>query len=200
MQLQEEFQYGLQHYVPPTLLPSGTSTNDAASQLGQTGSTGSQSGINNNIYTTDQQGAQATALSQLSNALTSGGASISPQFGLPQAAYDAAIANWKQNAEPLFAAQNGAGSPAMGSSLSQLIQQLAGISGQNMIGNFQGIANQLGNFAFTPEGNKTAQANTAQGTSAQQNVGQSQTSAYNPGGAVDELMQILGTALQNLKF
>jgi hypothetical protein len=59
---------------------------------------------------------------------------------------------------------------------------------------------QLGNLAFTPEGNQTAQANAAQGTSNQQNIGQSKVSAYNPGGAVDALMSILGSAIQNLRF
>jgi len=134
-----------------------------------------------------------------------GGGQVGAQYGLPQSVWDAANFNYKQNTEPLIAAQQGSGNTAaLNSGQEQLNLGLASLSGQQQWSNYLNSNSQGINAAFNPLGNTTNQ--TSNQTSAQvgqttQNTNsQSASSTYNPGAAVGSLLAILGNTIQSSAF
>ena len=157
-----------------------------------------RTGQNLNVYSDAQRAAQNQALSSLGQVLSGG--SIPSNFGLPQASWDAAIHNWQKNTAPMLTAQHGSGTPALNSSMEELLLQLAGMSGQNAMSNYQGIANSLGQFAFQPQGNQEMvnEARTGQ-TMLNRNV-QTKETGSNPGASIDALISIINSTIQSLPF
>ena len=157
-----------------------------------------RTGQNLNVYSDAQRAAQNQALSSLGQVLAGG--SIPSNFGLPQSAWDAATHNWQKNTAPLLTAQHGSGTPALNSSMEELLLQLAGMSGQQAMSNYQGLANSLGQFAFQPQGNQEQvnEARTGQ-TALNRNV-QTKETGSNPGASIDALISIINSTIQSLPF
>lgn len=167
-------------------LPYGSTTTENQTQNQAT--VQQDAGFQQNRYTAAQQAAQGQALNSLSSVLAGG--SIPSSFGLPQSVYDAAFANFNKFQAPLLAAQHGSGTPAINSAMQELQLQLAGMAGQNAASNFQGFANTLGHYAFTPVGQDTG-ATRAANTNTVTNTSRNEV-GFDAGGALAALTQILG--------
>lgn len=178
----------------PYMTDSQTVEQSVQNQVQNTNQTGS----NMNVYTDAQKAAQNQALGALSSVLS--GQSVPSNFGLPQAAWDAAIANWNKTTAPILTAQHGAGTPALGSSMQELLLQLAGMSGQNAMSNFRGMAGDLWGAASTPMGNTTQQAQQITGQTMQSRNVNTHETGFDTGGALDALMSIVGNTIQALPF
>lgn len=128
-----------------------TNATQQQTQLGQQGQTQSQSQMN--VYNPQQQALQGNVLDQANNLLTG---NVSNSFGLPQSVWDAAYYNFNKYQAPQLAAQHGAGSPAISSSMNELNLQLAGLSGQNAMSNALGAFDAAAKYAFNPLGSNAA--------------------------------------------
>ena len=79
--------------------------------------------------------------------------------GLSDASRQKAWLDWNSQVAPRLAAQNGAGSPAIGSSASQLALGLAAKDSEMGFANSLGAYQAAGNFAYRPIGSNQASAN-----------------------------------------
>ena len=171
-------------------LPFFTDTNQTTSQTqNQTSNTGA-TGSNLNVYSDAQKAAQNQALSSLSGFIS--GQSLPTSVGLSDAERQQAIMDWNQNTAPLLTAQLGAGSPALGSSMQQLILALTAQANQRAQGNFLGGAQALGNFAFTPQGNNTVQNQTASGNTTAAGTNHVLETGFDTNAALNWLTGVLG--------
>jgi hypothetical protein len=141
------------------------------SHVGQTGTggvTNAGNQVQTNQYSGAQQGLQDQLAQQASDVMSSG--QIGGQWLNPtQAQSDWANLQWQQHVAPMLAAQHGADSPALASSLSQMLLGLSAQGAQQGLGAYTAAANQAQNIAFTPMGssqvnNQSQNSNTSQNT------------------------------------
>src|ERR1700722_19830135 len=94
----------------------------SGNSLTQTGSSGTQqtAGAEQNQYTAPQQALQGTQAGVLSGML-SGTTGIAGNLGYSPQVWQSMLQNFNENVAPQLAAQYGAGSPYIGSQLSQLL-------------------------------------------------------------------------------
>lgn len=165
-------------YMGQGSMSNGTSTQNGTintTSAGATNSTtianttgqGQTQGTQNNTYQPWQSGLQQQVGQAAGNFLQTG--NLPGTFGTPQVVTDAYISNWKQNVAPMLAAQYGAGSPALGSSLALGLQQLQAQVYQNQSNNFSNALSSAGNTAFTATGN-TSNSNQSQSENAKSNT------------------------------
>lgn len=119
-------------------------------QAGQTNTANQASQLP--VFTQGQENLQGQAGSLMNQILTGD----TSQFGLPQATYDAAFANFNNYQAPQLAAQYGSGSPAIGAAQQNLQLQLAGMAGQQQTSNALGAFNSAAQYAFQPVGQNAA--------------------------------------------
>jgi len=155
-------------------------------QVGQTNTANSQSQLP--VFTQGQLGLQGQAGDLMNQILTGN----TTQFGLPQATYDAAFANFNQYQAPQLAAQHGSGSPAIGAAMQNLQLQLAGMAGQNQTQNALNTFNSAAQYAFQPVG----QNNNAIGSQFQNQVNNG-TQNTNTNTLTTDIGGLLGGTLGN---
>lgn len=147
---------------------------------------------NNSVFTPGQQAVQGQAGNFISNILSGG--QVPQSFGMPQSVYDAAFANFNKYQAPMLAAQNGAGSPAINSSMQELQLQLAGMAGKQSMGNALDAFSQAANFAFKPIGSTGTRA--ATGTENQ--TGSGITTTTDVGGLLGGIAFSTGGGFQSI--
>jgi hypothetical protein len=161
-----------------------TQGSTASSYSGQSG--GQQQGTTAGIYSPQQQAAQGTTGTAITNYLNTG---ILPgNFGndaQQDAAYNSA---YQQYVAPQLAAQYGAGSPAIGAQEAQGLQQLNANLYSTQLGAFNNATNQAMSYGFTPTGT------TNTGT---ESANQSGTQASNWQGSNNQALSDL-TSLSNI--
>lgn len=120
-------------------------------QTQTTAENGSNTGFEQNRYSSGQLAAQGAGLSGL-GAMLSGQSSAPASMGLPQSAYDAYMLNFNRSVAPQLAAQHGSGSPAIASMMQQGMLELAAKGGQMAVSNTLQGYDALMNYAFKPQG------------------------------------------------
>lgn len=175
-------------------LPFFTNTNQNTSQNQTEATNGTSSGNNMNVYSDAQKAAQGTALNSLSSFLSGGG--LPQGMGLSDAERQQGILDWNQNTAPILTAQNGAGTPALGSSLQQLILAMTAQGNQRAAGNLQGAAQGLGNLAFQAQGNQVQSQNAATGNTGVTGTLNNTQTGFDTSAALTWLGNVLGGPLQ----
>lgn len=132
-----------------TINTTSSGATNSTTVANTTGSGSSQAAAAN-TYSPQQQAAQNAALQAGTNYLQTG--NLPGTFGAPPQVTQAYVDNWKQNVAPQLAAQYGAGSPALGSSLALGLEQLQAQVYQNQSANFSGALGQVSNAAFNALG------------------------------------------------
>jgi len=169
-----------------------TSAYISGNSLTQTGQSGtSQSdGLNQNLYTPEQQALQGQAGGQIAG-LLNGSQSPAASLGFDPAVWQSMLTNFNENVAPQLAAQYGAGSPVIGGQLSNLLLNATAQSSQQAWNNQQNLLGDAQSNAFTPVGASSGSSqatgqNTSEYTSGQQNqlpTGALLSSLANSGGA-----------------
>jgi|GEM_PF-3785296 len=151
--------------MPVTSQSFLTQANQVGNESNTQSQNGSQSGntSQSNLFTPGQQGLQGQAAQFASNLLNG---QVPAEMGLPQAVWDQAVYNFKQNVLPQLAAQYGAGSPVIGARMNELVMQLTSQSAQNAMSNANQAFANAANWAIQPIGQtqNTSGTNSAHGT------------------------------------
>jgi hypothetical protein len=163
-----------------------TRVDNSGSQVlngGQT-QTGQTTQAQTPFYTDTQLGMRGQANNLMQQLLTG----QTDQFGLPQASWDAANANFDKRTAPGLAAIHGSGSPTIAAAQQDLNVQLAGLSGQMQTQNGLNAYHAAAQYAFQPTGfNNSANQNT--------NMNQNQNTSTNSTQTNTDVGSILGTIL-----
>lgn len=141
--------------------------------------TGSNTQLNANNYTGQQQALQGQSLGVMSG-LLNGSQQIPQNFMAPsQAQYDQYAMNFNKYIAPKLANTYGAGSSVIGGQMAEGMANLAGTVGQNATSNYLNAISNAAGYAFNPIG--TSQS----GTNAQQLTGNQKTSGWAAGQTFD---------------
>lgn len=147
-----------------------------------------------NRYTAAQQAGQNQAINALSGVL-SGTQQVPSSFGMPQAVYDAAFANFNKFQLPQLTAGLGSGAAgAINAAQQELQLQLAGMAGQNAMSNFNSMAGNLGNLSFNAVGQDTNQAGNR---AVNRTLGTTET-GFDSGAALGAVLDMIGQLAPSL--
>lgn len=149
-------------------------------------SSGNETGSNMNVYTAGQQSAQDQVLGSLQGMLSGG------NLGLTDAERQQAILDWNQNTAPILTAQLGSGTPALGSSLQQLILAMTAQGNARNIGATQNAQQMLGNLAYSPVGNTVNRTQGNTGNTSQTGSEHVLSTGFDTSAALNLLASVLG--------
>lgn len=117
------------------------------------------------------------------------------EFGLPQAAHDAAWFNFNKQQLPQLSAIHGSGSPVINSAQQELQLQLAGLSGRMAMPQALDAFRAAGAFAFNPTGNNTTDTRNQNTTTDTNTTGYRMDNVVNSGGLLGSLLQGIGSGV-----
>lgn len=150
-------QPGMTPYQYQQTFSSGSSDQQQNVQ-GQSNQATDQNQLNSNTYDPASLALRNQGAGSLAEIMATG--QLPGNFGISKQAFDALNSAFERNIAPGMAAQFGAGSPAIASQEALMNEQLAATLGQQQWQNYQGIFNDVSNFAFTPTGQQSTMGQT----------------------------------------
>jgi hypothetical protein len=155
-------------YQPSSYSNAGASQQTGGQTMNTTGtatttqsSNANQQGSQTNTYLPWQQQLQGQVGQAQENMLSG---NVPTSFTNPQATTQAYMDNFNQYVAPELAAQYGAGSPAIGATLSSGLTNLAATNYEQGISNYGNAINSAAGTALTPTGQTSAGTQATQGT------------------------------------